>query len=211
MKKFRYALFVAAILLIFSGCSVISAKSSSSLSKPKSISSQLSSESAQSSSVISQSSSETKSALFGNVTNYTISNPKTYTDKHFNFSVDYPAEWTAVEDKWNPPTSKSDGSPDNGINIYVDGNKNDWIYIKGQYGPMNGYLDYPLEDFITKDMVKGKLSYKSIDGVYQINFVLIEDESGQGYHGALIQVSQACFTRNKAQILGILKSIRINK
>lgn len=202
MKKLTCIIFLTALLLSLAGCNADSRRESSSFNN--SSASLPSSSNVQSSSAIIQSSSEVKSALFGDISDYTIGNPKNYTDKRFDFSVDYPAEWTAVADKVRLPTSSSDGDPDSGVNIYVEGNKNEWIFVDGQISTITGYLGYPYEDFTTKSMIKAKLSYEKIDDKYEINLVF-DDE----YIKVGIRVSEACFTRNKAQILGILKSIKL--
>ena len=146
-----------------------------------------------------------KSSLFGDVSDYSIDNPITYQDAHFKFSVDYPSDWKTAESQWWPATSDSEASPDSGIIIYIEDNDNENIYVFGQEGPVSGNITSPQENFVTLNMVQGKLSFTKIDNEYEIWLVL-----GEGRYGAIIHVSEACFTRNKAQILGILKSIKIS-
>ena len=185
MKKWFCLLLILSCSLVFSSC----------ITTPPSIKNSITSTTVPS----------TSSILFGDVSDYSIENPITYQDTHFDFSVDYPSDWETAESQWWPATSDSEASPDSGIVIYVEDNENENIYVFGQEGPVSGNITSPQEDFITSNMDKGKLSFTKTDNEYEIWLVL-----GEGRHGAIIHVSEAYFTRNKAQILGILKSIKIS-
>lgn len=89
---------------------------------------------------------------------FKIDNPKTYYDKRFEFSVDYPASWEILVND-DAETDSPDGDPQGGIYIYVDSNKNDWIYIYGQ----NSHIALPPEGlgekFLTAEGVSGYIYY----------------------------------------------------
>jgi len=81
---------------------------------------------------------------------------KTYTDKRFKFSVDYPE---------NLKTETTETSIDSGIIIYFDDNKDESIYVYGQLGHISlPYVDgVKKEEFITDSGLKGTvyiLEYK---------------------------------------------------
>ena len=205
MKKWLFLLAIIMPCLITSSCIAPLAMTSFSSTTTSSSNSFFSTETVMSSPENTTSSSETtKSVLFGDVTDYTISNPITYTDEHAQFSVDYPSEWKTAVVPWEPATSDFEGSPDNGIKIFIEGNENEFIYVFGSEGKASGYLSYPQEDFITKALLRGRISYTRQGEEYQVAVILDE-----GFHGAILHVGDACLTRNKAQILGILKSIKI--
>ena len=205
MKKWLFLLSIIMLCLIISSCIAHPEMTGFSSTTTSSSNSFFSSETIISSPKNTPSSSETtKSVLFGDVTYYTMSNPITYTDEHAQFSVDYPSEWKTVIVPWEPATSDFEGSPDNGIKIFIEGNENEFIYVFGSEGKASGYLSYPQEDFITKALLRGRISFTRQGEEYQIAMIL--DES---FHGAILHLGDACLTRNKAQILGILKSIKI--
>lgn len=133
-----------------------------------------------------------------------IDEPKTYHNKRFNFSVDYPEAWNTVSDD-EEATESEDGDPQSGILIYVEDNKDDTIFIFGQ----NGHIGIPphgkSEKFLTNEGVSGTIMYSCTDDSLGIDVLL-----GDCY-GATVYVKEEIFSRNKKQILGILRSIRIEK
>ena len=142
------------------------------------------------------------SNLFSNDDNGNIIDPETFTDKRFDFSVNYPASWRTEVDK----NSTLNANPDRGINIYIEGNKNEKIYVFSQVGPIGAdQPSFAHEKFITNEGIDGEITYGDIDGKKQIYLIL----KGNGYHGAIISVTNECFNNNKKQILGVLKSIKL--
>lgn len=148
-----------------------------------------------------------KQGLFSGIDEYSIDTPETYYNKEHDFSVEYPAVWDVfVED----PTAETDlpnGDPQNGINIYVESNQDNWIYVYGQHShialPPPGLGD----GFTTTEGVFGYIKEDSYtDEVRMIYLVL----GGDRDVGAIIHVNEKVFDENKGQILGILKSIKIH-
>lgn len=130
---------------------------------------------------------------------------KIYKDKRFDFSVEYPVEWTAIMETFIEPTAEHNASPDSGINIYVDGKQIEKIYVFGQVSHIRPTIDgFHREEFTTNSGLKGHLYSDEIDGKRHIDLIL-----GEGYHGAHIRISPECFNQNKEQIMEVLKSVKI--
>lgn len=147
---------------------------------------------------------KTESKLFADISKYTIENPKAYSNDEFKLSVDYPAEWeVSIDGKSSPDLP--DGDPQRGISIYVESNKNDLIYVYHQFGHIGLLTDgFTSENFTTTAGVKGKILYQKSQENIKIYLVL-----GDAFNGAIIKMSETSFQKNKGQILGILKSIKI--
>jgi hypothetical protein len=154
---------------------------------------------------------ESKSGLFSGVDSSTLDNPQNYSDPHFNFTVNYPVDWKVSVEKYQKSTSSQEGSPDGGIDIYVEGNKNDTIRIFGQYGTIDtGIIDFSYstnsqENFVTTSGLVGKLYYNASNQSKQA--VVLFD----AHHAVQLKITDATFTRDKQQIFAILKSIKIIK
>lgn len=128
---------------------------------------------------------------------------KTYTDKRFKFSVDYPAHWDSkVEKSWGS-TKDHEASPDSGINIYVDDNKEDRIYVFAQVGHISISGNYKIDKFETKSGLTGDLYRSEDEGKIEL-ILLLADQFGS----ASIHMSLDSFKRNEKQVMGILGSIK---
>ncbi len=231
LLKFKPVLSGLAIVILLSGCSIsredvateslntiasrTDAKSTQTAQTTQAIASQKTSPSTESIGTPKTPSStqaeatQKESDIFSGIEDYKIENPKTYHDERFKFSVDYPAAWKVqlADGETIPP--HPDGRPESGIIIYVDSNKNDWMYIYGAAGYVDPDWDlFTLrnETITTTDGVKGNFCYENIGGNIVISLVL-ED----AHHGANITMTEASFQKHKAQIYGILKSIKVNK
>ncbi len=127
-----------------------------------------------------------------------------YTD-HLKFSVDFPEDWTSmVEETWEA-TSEREASPDGGINIYIDGNVENKIYVYWQ----NGHISYPQgsdekDIFTTDDGLNGELYEQAEDKRVKVQVIY-----GEGFHGAHVDVSEACYKHYKNEILEVIKSMKI--
>lgn len=141
---------------------------------------------------------------------------KTYTDKMYKFSVDFPANWafkvfdTVGVVKGNGTnielaTSDNLFGPDGGIMFLVDRKQYEEISIYGQVGhvaiPDN---DYKKEKFMTSSGVKGYLLSREISGRVSIYLVLEEE-----FHAVHINMSTEVFNEKKDQVMEVLKSIKI--
>ncbi|HHV09827.1 MAG TPA: hypothetical protein GXX75_06070 [Clostridiales bacterium] len=150
----------------------------------------------------------TASGLFSDIDNFEISNPKTYYDERFKFSVDYPEDWESYAGN-SSETDTLDGDPQGGIDIYINSIKDDWIYVYGQ----DGHISIPSygegeerEEFTTNEGISGIIRFIRSDGKVKLNLVLEKE-----FNGVIIEAEEKNFDSNKQQILGILKSIQINK
>jgi len=145
-----------------------------------------------------------------NLVSNTKDSLETYIDKKFKFSVDFPSYWDYEIEKTWEATSTQEGSPDGGINIYIDGNKNDRIRIYGQYGHISIPVDeYKMEDFSTTSGLTGTLLKQNIGDEIIIQLVLNDNLAIGGFHGANIKTSQKCYQLNEKQVMNVLKSINI--
>lgn len=81
-----------------------------------------------------------------------------YINNRFEFRVEYPAEWNVKEEAFFEASLEHNTSPDEGITIYINNEKDDTIYVFGQSGHINiespGFLR---EDFITNSGLRGDL------------------------------------------------------
>ncbi len=153
---------------------------------------------------------KSESILFKGITEYKLEDPKSYKNKEFDFSVDYPSTFeVALADA---PSSHPDGSIDSGIIIYVGNNEsnvadeNDHIYVYHNLAGIGIRQDYTEEEiFKTDEGVEGKIYYLIYEGHLDICLTLGEDT----YYGANINMSEASFEKYKEQIYGVLKSIKI--
>lgn len=169
-------------------------------------------------------------SLFSGISDYTIDNPKTYTmtEEPSKFSVQYPSAWEVSTSSHANGTP--DGSLDAGIFIFFNSrnklvtdskkniitDKNEYIYVYGcmSHGHFTGMWGLPNktiggvtgETFTTTEGVKGELLYEKRDGAITIDLSLDEE-----CYGATLHMSEASFENYKAQILGILKSIKLIK
>jgi hypothetical protein len=195
-KKLCSILVVTGMVILFSSCAAGTTTSK---------------KSNQSGNDISTSSVASKSKLFSGVDSSSLDNAKIYTDGHFNFSVGYPADWKVDIEKYCEATTSEEGSPDGGIDIYVEGSKSDTIRIFGQYGTVGtGIIDFTwtadtTENFVTSDGLVGHIYYNDDSGIKQA-VLLLDDQ-----HAVQLKVSDATFNRDKQQIYAILKSIKITK
>ncbi|QNU67674.1 hypothetical protein EHE19_004155 [Ruminiclostridium herbifermentans] len=160
---------------------------------------------------------EEKSNLFGEISSSQIDNPETYYDDVFKFSVEYPSEWKTSKPNDEKDTATPDGNPERGISISVDNkeffNSEENVYLNSIYVyHAVGHIDFShfennvtKELFTTTDKINGELSYTERNGYFYIYLTL-----GDGaFYGAQIRISVDLFEKNKDQVYGILKSIKI--
>ena len=102
-------------------------------------------------------------------------------------------------------TATQEGSPDGGIDIYVEGEINDLISVVGQNGHVGIQLpDYEKAEFVTRSGLEGMLYSKTTAKSKEMYLVFNE-----GFHYVHINVSSDCFKRNEKKITDILKSVNI--
>lgn len=132
-------------------------------------------------------------------------NLNTYKNENFGFSVEYPANWKTKEEETWESNEEYEGSPDGGINIYVGNDESEKIYIFGQCGHISlGNSETKRNKFVANNGVEGTLVIEEINDRYEIYLIL-----GEGFHGAILDLSKQCFDENKELIINILKSINI--
>jgi hypothetical protein len=129
-----------------------------------------------------------------------------YTDKRFNFSVEYPKEWTTkIVGSWDA-TTEVEASPDSGIIVYVDGNVNESIYVYGQVSLINVLQEEGMREqkLVTRSGITGTLYSVVYKGKREVTLIL-----GEGFVGAKVMMSDDCFKRNEDMVMTILKSVHI--
>lgn len=130
---------------------------------------------------------------------------QTYSNKNINFSVEFPNNWDSKISERLESTPTQDASPDGGIEIYVEGNKEDLIYVYGQIGHVNfPNTNCDSTKFVTSHGNKGILYTERVSDRKDMH--LIFDE---GFHAAHIYVSSSCFKKNEKKIMDLLTSINL--
>lgn len=129
-----------------------------------------------------------------------------YEDEEFDFSVEYPSYWEGVPEETWVASEEREASPDGGINIYINGNEDDYIYILGQKGHWskpneNGYVE---KSFSTIDGEKG-IIYEQSDESEYIGYLVLEE----GFHGAVMRMSKEIYEENQDTINKVLTTIKI--
>ena len=128
-----------------------------------------------------------------------------YTNNKYKFSVTFPKSYGYEFEKTWEGSAEREASPDGGINIYIEGKKEEKIYVFGQNGHIAVFDEgVKREEFVTNSNVKGELSSVGVDGNLEMHLVL----SNQ-FNGANVHVSIECYKKNKDQIFEILKSIEL--
>lgn len=137
---------------------------------------------------------------------------KTYINKVYNFSVDYPEDWKIKEDEEYISSETHEGSTELGITIYVENKEDDEIYICRHFRPfeIEGTTlkkeELASEEFITTQGKKGSIYYKDFQDDNKHLIILVLDG---GDYTAQVDISKDSLNKNKGQIMKILKSMKI--
>lgn len=127
----------------------------------------------------------------------------TYTDGIFGFSVTFPSTWASETLSYRYGSEKENASPDSGVSIYIDGNKENFIYVYETYGKQTD--KYVIES-----------GYKKTD--IDKNFVLYEKENGDIIEAQVflnendhiyadIKMDLKTYNLYKSEIIKLLQSI----
>ena len=126
-----------------------------------------------------------------------------YNNEKVEMKVSIPKAWTYKTVTPQAASETTEGSPDSGIEIYVNGDSNAKLYFYQQDATIS-FGEGEGEDFYTNLKLKGKL-YKS-DTKAQVNHILIFDE----WKCAMVyNMDAATYKKYESQILKVLKSISI--
>lgn len=128
----------------------------------------------------------------------------TYQDEHRKITVEIPKEWTfKVNNKFNGNES-TEGFPDYGIEIYIDGDTKNKVYLFYQEGTINfsepGMLS---ETFRTNKGQSGSL-YTVLNDNTRI-FAIFD----LGHYAITSELDNNLFSVNEKEILSMIKSICI--
>ncbi len=124
------------------------------------------------------------------------------------FSFEYPRNWEVKEDQVSKGNELLDGTPDFGVTIYMDSDKDNNIYIFEGISP-NMYRDktYLEEDFIVDGTKRGKIySKEDNDTIYKL--ITFDDKgSNHAYRFSHIRAEKKFYNKNKKRINKVLESI----
>ncbi|WP_438433880.1 hypothetical protein [Gorillibacterium sp. sgz500922] len=148
----------------------------------------------------------------------TDSKNASYTDNKFGFQLTYPQSWPSDVHEWKEPTATQEASPDSGIILYVDGNREDNLYIFGQLGTLSVPVvdQQETEPFKTDSGLTGTLSTSTQNGRVEQTLILdgaaLTEQAYAGRSlGAHISVGEKAFKQHKDELLSVLASISIKK
>lgn len=128
-----------------------------------------------------------------------------YTDSVFGFSVAFPATWTSECSEYYEASEIREATPDSGIYIYVEGNKEDYIYVYGQSGTIAMMNESMFEKQHFKNNYDncGTLYIGEIDD--KTNGQLLMDDNK--HISAIFSMNSKVYQKNNQEIMYILQSI----
>ena len=133
---------------------------------------------------------------------------KTYYNKRFNFEVSYPSIWEIYEES-DTRVPGADRSPDQGVYIYFDKNKDYYICVFGQVSFINvADAGMVASDFTTDDGITGIMYTYTSDNIIDQYIVFNEYH---GYYGMHVRINKELNDKYKDVIDRILKSLKINE
>ena len=126
-----------------------------------------------------------------------------YTDGIFGFSVAFPSTWASETSAYRYGSEKENASPDSGIYIYIDGNKENYIYVYGTYGKQTDkFVDE--NGYEKTDVNENLLLYTKENGNIVESQIFLKDNA---HISANIKMNLELFESNKSKIFRMLKSI----
>ena len=126
-----------------------------------------------------------------------------YQNGVFGFSVDFPSTWICESEPYYYATEQTEASPDAGVLIYIDSQKEDCIRVYGQNGAIS-------TDYVVRS------NYKKIDVDESCDLYVLETD---GYYTAqvffkdnkhisvTINMSAKAYKEHEEKIMNLLKSI----
>jgi len=131
----------------------------------------------------------------------------TYSFSKYGFSFKYPEAWIVDELPSYLPTAKKEGSPDWGVNVYIEGDKENKISILGSYSSYSPTNFSKIKEFIIDDKGIGYLYIGEYDG--KVNILVLYNKSIQkGYQNAVVFVNKDFYQQHKNEIWHILGSVK---
>ena len=132
-----------------------------------------------------------------------------YTFNEESFKFFYPKEGWLVEEQpaWEA-SEDIEASPDWGVHIYKEGDKENYISLFGSFTiwgvPED---DYDIEkEFIVDGTKKGTIHMNREDGFMDM-YLIYEEGNYQGYHNAILKMDEDFYEDNKDVIWHILANI----
>lgn len=126
------------------------------------------------------------------------------------FSFKYPQNWEIEEDQVSKGNELPDGTPDFGVTIYMDSDKDNIISIFEGISPnMYRHKTYEEDDFIVDGIKRGKIySEEYGDIIYKlITFDNKDEDEDYAYRYAHISAEKRFYKTNKKRIKKVLESI----
>ncbi len=130
----------------------------------------------------------------------------TYTDGTFDFSLDFPEKWEYSINPNIEATKEIEATPDSGIEIFVNEEIENRIYVFQQRGHISipDLDDYEVETIITSSGLKGDLYKREADNIVEIRCIIDE------FIGVIVFMNDEIYDKNIEEIMDIIYSIRHN-
>lgn len=134
-----------------------------------------------------------------------------YEDDECRITAEFPKDWECRILEWSAGDENVEGTPDSGIEIYVNGDKNSEVYVfrfVSHIAPQEE--DVESSSAFTSDTGLEGTYYKMKNENILCHLVAFEGEEA-GFYGVSITMDEKTFEENEAQIKEVLNRIKIEK
>ncbi|WP_058303016.1 hypothetical protein [Gorillibacterium timonense] len=133
-----------------------------------------------------------------------------FATKETKFEVQAPEGWKVVEQPRKPATADREATPDEGVELRLNGSEQNKVYVFNQYGTLSPPEEkLEQEAFTTTQGIKGTL-YK--DAANHTWWLILDQSIAPGFYGATVRFEDAeLFEKNQDTFREILGSIKIFK
>jgi hypothetical protein len=123
----------------------------------------------------------------------------------FDFSVSYPIIWVCESQAYWYCSADTEAAPDNGVKIYLDSEKENYIEVYGQNGNMSTHGTWLMQYGYTKFAIDDKrvLYTKETDGFLEAQLFFKDNN----HVSAMIRMESEVYKENKEEIWIVLDSI----
>lgn len=126
-----------------------------------------------------------------------------YQNGIFGFSVEFPATWFCESEPYYYATKGAESSPDSGVKIYIDSQKEDYIRVYGQHGQIT--TNFVVQSNYKKtDLDENRELYVSETGDFYTAQLFFKDNK---HISATINMSANVYKEHEDEIMSLLKSI----
>ena len=123
----------------------------------------------------------------------------------FDFSVSYPIIWVCESQAYWYCSADTEAAPDNGVKIYLDSEKENYIEVYGQNGNMSTHGTWLMQYGYTKFAIDDKrvLYTKETDGFLEAQLFFKDNN----HVSAMIRMESEVYKENEEEIWIVLDSI----